>query len=294
MTTAVEPGIFIRHDPDLQPVPVVLDVSRSGREYPPEFRSPIPFTTLHDNVSMYVEELWASAPALGATLLFCSFPNTFIDVNRTTQDLDPAVIEGEWPSPLQPSEVALRGLGLIKTKSRYGEQLQERKLSVAEIQERLSKYYDPYHRELGRLIDERHRRFGLVRQLSCHCMSATGAPTHADKGVQRADFCIGDVHGASASREFVDLIVGTLRSYGYSVTVNDPYYGYELNSRYGAPDKGIDSVMIEINKKLFMDTATFRRTAGFAKLKADLDRLLEVVIADSLSRASARRAASRV
>jgi N-formylglutamate amidohydrolase len=288
MTTAIEPGIFIRHDPDTDPVPVVVDVSRSGREYPPEFRSPIPFTTLHDNVSMYVEELWAAAPSFGATLLYCSFPNTFIDVNRTTKDLDPAVIEGEWPTLLDPSPVAVRGLGLIKTKSRYGEALQERKLSVGEITERLVKYYDPYHRELGRVIDERHQRFGLVRQLSCHCMSATGAPTHADAGAERADFCVGDVNGTTSSPEFVEFVVAALRGYGYSVTVNDPYYGDELNSRYGAPGKGIDSVMIEINKKLFMDTKTFRRTEGFGALKKDLDRLLQAIVADSLSRATGR------
>jgi N-formylglutamate amidohydrolase len=285
MSTAIEPGVFVRRDPDIDPVPVVVDVSRSGREYPPEFRSPIPFTTLHDNVSMYVEDLWGSAPTFGATLLFCSFPNTFIDVNRSIADLDPSIVDGAWPSALHPSAVAIRGLGLIKTKSRFGEPLQERKLSVAEIQERLSRYYDPYHDELRRLIDERHRTFGIVRQLSCHCMSATGAPTHADAGAPRADFCIGDVNGATASPEFVDLIVHELRSDGYSVTVNDPYAGYELNTRYGAPSNGIDSVLVEINKKLFMDTRTFRLTDGFHRVKSAIDGLLRVVIADTLSRA---------
>lgn len=288
MTTTIDPGIFLRHDPDLSPVPVVVDVSRSGRDYPPEFRSPIPFTTLHDNVSMYVEELWGAAPSLGATLLFCSFPNTFIDVNRTVKDLDPEVIDGSWPTPLDPSPIAIRGLGLIKTKSRYGEPLQEKKLTVAEIQERLAKYYDPYHHELRRLIDERHRQFGIVRQLSCHCMSAAGAPTHADPGAERADFCIGDVHGTTSSPDFVNFLVDRLRGYGYSVTINDPYFGYELNTRYGAPKAGIDSVMIEINKKLFMDTKTFRKTAGFAGLKANLDDLIAAVVSDSLSRARPR------
>jgi len=288
MTISIQPGVFVRHDPEVDAVPVVVDVSRSGREYPPEFRSPIPFSALHDNVSMYVEELWAAAPLHGATLLYCSFPNTFIDVNRTLQDLDPAVIDGVWPTAFEPTPVALRGLGLIKTKSRYGEPLQERKLTVAEIQERLATYYDPYHRELRRVIDERHAEFGIVRQLSCHCMSAVGAPTHPDPGSERADFCIGDVHGTTSSREFVDFLMQLLRDRGYSVSLNEPYYGYELNSRYGSPANGIDSVMIEINKKLFMDTKTFRRTKGFQPLKADLDAVLAAVCADSLARARHR------
>src|SRR3954468_20698572 len=115
MATALEPGIFIRHEPTMAPAPVVIDVSRSGREYPPEFRSPIPFTVLHDNVSMYVDDLFAECSAHGATYLYCSFPHTFVDVNRHELDLDPAILDGEWPVPLKPHLRTLKGLGLIKT-----------------------------------------------------------------------------------------------------------------------------------------------------------------------------------
>ena len=189
----LQSGIFVRHDPETASVPLVVDVSRSGRVYPKEFRSPLAFTVLHDNVSMYVEDLWAGAPSVGATMLYCCFPNTFMDVNRKEDDLDPAVIDGQWPTPLNPTPVAIRGLGLIKTKSRYGEPMQERKLTVAEIQERFDVYYHPYHRELKRIVDETHAKHGLMWQLSCHCMSAVGAPTHADAGQPRAHLVVRDL-----------------------------------------------------------------------------------------------------
>ena len=78
------------------------------------------------------------------------------------------------------------------------------------------------------------------------------------------------------------LIVETLKGFGYSVSVNEPYVGNELIGRHGDPARGIDSVQVEINKKLFMDAKTFRKTAGFDKLKADLDRLLSIVAADAM------------
>jgi len=252
--------------------------------YPKEFRSPLPFTVLHDNVSMYVEDLWAAAPQVGATMLYCCFPNTFMDVNRKEDDLDPAVIEGEWPTPLNPSPVAIRGLGLIKTKSRYGEPMQEKKLTVAEIKERFDVYYQPYHRELKRIVDETYARHGMLWQLSCHCMSAIGAPTHADAGKPRADFCLGNIGYTTSSKEFVEYLAAEIKKLGYSVTINTPYEGNELNRRHGAPAKGIESIMVEINKKLFMDTKTFRKTEGFAKLKADLDRLLKTLAGDAAKR----------
>jgi N-formylglutamate amidohydrolase len=281
----VQPGLFLRHEPDGAAAPLLVDVSRSGREYPPHYRTPLAFTTVHDNVSMYVEDLWAGAPAAGGTLLYCTFPNTWVDVNRNEADMDPAVVDGEWPRPLKPTARTLEGLGLIKTKSRYGEPFQERKLTVAEIEERLAQYYRPYHAELKRIVDGLHSRFGVLRQISCHCMSAVGAPTHPDAGKPRADFCVSDFKGRTASKESMELVVETLRGYGYSVSVNDPYVGNELIGRHGDPARGFDSIQVEINKKLFMEVQTFRRTEGFGRVKSDLDRLLAVVAADSARRA---------
>ena len=275
----VEPGLFLRYEPIGTAAPLLVDVSRSGREYPKEYRSPLSFTTVHDNVSMYVEDLWGGAPNEGATLLYCSFPNTWVDVNRHELDMDPAVVEGEWPVELNPTARTLEGLGLIKTKARYGEAFQERKLTVAEIEERLNVYYRPYHAELKRIADDLYAHFGRLRQISCHCMSAVGAPTHPDAGKPRADFCVSDLRGKTASRRSVDLVVETLKGYGYSVAVNDPYIGNELIRRIGDPSRGIDSIQVEINKKLFMDTKTFRATEGLPKVKADLDRLLRVLAA---------------
>jgi len=268
------PGLFLRYEPLKQAVPLLVDVSRSGREYPKEYRSPLPFTTVHDNASMYVEDLWSGAPAVGATLLYCSFPNTWVDVNRNELDMDPALVDGQWPVELKPTARTLEGLGLIKTKARYGEPFQERKLTVAEIQERLDNYYRPYHAELKRIADELYSKFGRLTQISCHCMSAVGAPTHPDAGKPRADFCVSDLKGVTASKQAMALVVDTLKSYGYSVSVNAPYVGNELIKRIGDPARGTNSIQVEINKKLFMDTKTFRPTDGLAKVRADLDSLL--------------------
>ena len=275
------PGLFLRYEPLGEAVPLVVDVSRSGREYPKEYRSPLPFTTVHDNVSMYVEDLWAGAPAAGATLLYCCFPNTWIDVNRSELDMDPAVVDGPWPLQLEPTARTLEGLGLIKSKSRYGEPFQERKLTVAEIQERLERYYRPYHAQLKRIVDDLYGRFRVLRQISCHCMSAVGAPTHPDAGKPRADFCVSDLKGRTASTSAMELVTETLKSYGYSVSVNAPYIGNELIARHGNPAAGIDSIQVEINKKLFMDTQTFGATAGLSKVRSDLDRLLRVIAKDT-------------
>ena len=269
----VMPGVFYRFDPTVPPVSVVVDVSRTGREYPEEFRSPLAFTTLHDNVSMYVDQLWSAAPQLGATMLYALFPHMYIDANRSELDIDPELVEGEWPVSLEPT-VSKRGLGLLKSKSRYGEPVQEKKLTYAEVEYRLATYHRPYHRELRSLIDRHRAAYGFVYHLSCHCMSAVGAPTHPDAGNPRADFCLGNLNGKTASTEFIESVAEEIRKLGRTCTINDPYSGGELNARYGDPAGGVENIMVEINKKLFMDVNTFLKTPDFDRVKSDVSQVL--------------------
>ena len=278
-------GVFQRFDPVVPPVPVMIDVSRSGREYPEEFRSKVPFTALHDNVSMYVDHLWGKGPDYGATLLYASFPSFWIDANRNELDIDASLVEGEWPVPLQPT-VSKRGLGLLKSKSRYGEPVQERKLTVAEVMERIERYHRPYYAELAQNIERLKSAFGFVYHLSCHCMSAVGAPTHPDPGQPRADFCLGNLEGRTSSPEFIDFVKKTLESLGYSCTVNHPYTGGELNARFGAPQAGVESIMVEINKKIFMDVDTFRKKPQFDRVHADVTKVLGAVANKARQRAA--------
>jgi N-formylglutamate amidohydrolase len=272
----IEPEVFYRFDPAVAAVPVVVDVSRSGRFYPIDFRSPLPFTALHDNVSMYVDEIWRDAPKYGATMLQALFPNTYIDANRHELDITPDMIDGEWPVPLEPT-VAKSGLGLLKSKSRYGEPLQERKLTVAEARHRLDRYWRPYHRELASVMDRMLTEHGFYFQLSCHCMSAAGAPTHADAGKERMDFCLGNLRGTSSTADFIESIAETIRKQGFTCSVNTPYTGGELNRRYGKADGTQESVMIEINKKTFMDVASFAKTEGFDAIQGVARAVLQAV-----------------
>jgi N-formylglutamate amidohydrolase len=282
----VEGDIFYRYDPEAPAVPVLVDVSRSGRLYPPDFRSPIPFTTLHDNVSMYVEEIWREAPRHGATLLQALFPNTYIDTNRHELDIDPSLIEGEWPEPVQ--FVSKTGLGLLKTVSRYGEPLQERKFTVAEVMARLDGYYRPYHREFRAIAERMRAAHGFYYNLSCHCMSAVGAPTHADAGRERMDFCIGNLKGTTSTRGFIEFVAETIRAQGYTCSVNTPYSGGEINRLYGTTDGTRESLMIEINKRTFMDVKTFRRNAGYDGIRAAAGRILAAVAEHARARMQGR------
>lgn len=273
MISRIIPGVFVRFDPDAQARPIILDVARSGREYPPTFRSAASFTDVHDNVSMYVEELWGDAPSFGGTLLYACFPNTFIDVNRGPLDIDPDLLCEEWPIKLQPTSFSARGLGLLKKVTRYGQPLHEARLAVADVKDRLVRYYEPFHAELAAAITQARSSFQRVLHLSCHCMSSVGAATHPDRGQERADICLADANGTTSSSEFLQFVRASFESLGYSVSINTPYVGGEIVRRYGRPSEGVESLLVEANKKLFMDSATFRKNANFTKVRSDFAKV---------------------
>src|SRR5260370_23454253 len=142
------PGVLWCRDPHAAELPLVFDSPHSGTSYPEDFRYSCPLDTLRRAEDTHVDELYAAAPALGATLIGAVFPRSYVDVNRALDDLDAALIDGVWPTPLAPSHNTRSGLGLVRRVSRPGTPIYDRKLGVAEILGRLERYHTPYHRVL--------------------------------------------------------------------------------------------------------------------------------------------------
>src|SRR5215470_6455625 len=100
------PGVLWRRDPTTTEVPLVFDSPHSGSEYPEDFRFCCPLDVLRTAEDSYVDELYTAAPELGATLIGALFPRSYVDPNRASDDLDPALFVGPWPRPLSPSHRA--------------------------------------------------------------------------------------------------------------------------------------------------------------------------------------------
>ncbi len=268
------PNVLVCHDPIRDPIPVVFDSPHSGANYPDDFRHALPRSLVRRAEDAFVNELYESAPAYGATLLHALFPRAYIDPNRAPDDIDESLLEEPWPDGACPSPKVALGIGLIAKREPDGF-LYDRKLSVAEVRNRLDRYYWPYHRELEHALDECHDRFDMVWHVNCHSMAAVSTEISPEgPGVERPDFCIGDRDGSTCDRAFTEVVVETLRALGYEVTVNDPYKGVELIRRYADPTRNRHSLQIEVNRALYMDEQRIERANGFARLQANLTRLI--------------------
>jgi len=271
------PGILFHRDAEAAEVPLVFDSPHSGTIYPEDFRFACPLDVLRTAEDTYVEELYGAASAHGATLLAALFPRSYLDVNREVADIDPDLLDGPWPGLLNPGEKTRLGLGLVRRLAKPGMPVYDRKLSVAEVQARIARCYEPYHAALQAACDRLHRKFGVVWHVDCHSMPSEGNAMSTDPGAHRADFVLGDRDGTTCDPALTDFVGRVLRGRGYSVKVNDPYKGVELVRRHGRPAEGRHSLQIEVNRALYMDEKTLVKTAGFDRLKADITHLIEAL-----------------
>lgn len=259
----------------LDPVPLILDSPHSGTIHPPDFKPSVSLTLLRQGQDSYVDDLYMNAPSYGATFLRALFPRVYIDVNRSADDVDVGLIDGEWPGLVAPSEKTALGQGLIWKKCLNGTPIYDERLSILEAKARIDNYYTPYHQALGSLLETAYNKFNAVWHIDCHSMpSVSSAICKEGPGHRRSDFTLGDRYGTSCSSEFTFFVKSILENLGYVVTVNDPYAGVELVRAYSSPANNRHSLQVEINRALYMDEATFAKTDGFQKLQKNLEVLL--------------------
>ena len=272
-------ALLTRYGPTTPMRPIVLDSPHSGRRFPADFGSVLDEDTLRDGEDCFIDALWRPAAERGIPLLAAEFPRTYIDPNRHPGDIDLDLLDGgHWPGVYQPSGKAALGKALVWRLLDDGRPIYDRRLGVAELQQRIAHYHQPYHQALRELLDTAHRRFGVVYHLNCHSMNATGgAMGEGGAGQARADIVLGDRDGSTCAPEFTDFVRDTLAGMGFDVAVNHPFKGVELVRAYADPAAGRHSLQLEINKRLYMDEGALAPHAGFAPLQGRLMALLDAI-----------------
>lgn len=167
---------------------------------------------------------------IGVDKHICDFSRLFCDVERFND-------ETEFMNKF--------GRGVFYTKTHEGKVFRnyDKKLENSIIEN----YYKSYHKSLSNKIQDKINQYGVARIIDCHSYNKNRL--YFEQETERPEICLG-VDEKYTPKYLLDFIKLGFERNGLEVKINTPYSGsyYPLNI-----NGKFETIMIEINKKLYMD-----------------------------------------
>ncbi len=270
---------------------LVVEIPHAGLWIDPESLAytVAPARAVARDADLFVDELFADAPALGATLLVARTSRYLVDLNRAEGDFDAESVEGggRTPSPR----------GVVWRLTTDGEPVLCARLPRSELQRRIDAFHRPYHRALAGLLQRKCDRFGFAILLCAHSMPSHPRPaplagdgaarpaaqTSSQVPVFRADLVPGTRGRTTAAGVVIDRVDACGRAAGWTIRHDDPYRGGFSTGHYGCPARGVHAVQIEIARRLYMDETCLRMNPQGSRAVREFARALvsRLAFADS-------------
>ncbi len=264
MSAEVHTGLFalVRGD-----APLIVDVPHAGMHVPDDIAARLaPAAAVLPDTDWHVEKLYAFAPARGATTIAATHSRYVADLNR-----DPS------GASLYPGADVTE---LVPTRT-FGDEPVYRSGSApdeAEVAARRARYFAPYHAALAAEVERVRARHGYAIVLDGHSIRSEVPRFFAGR---LPDLNLGTADGRSCAAGIQAVAAAVLAgAKGFSHVVNGRFKGGYVTRHYGAPDRGVHALQLEVAQACYMDEAPpYRWDAGrAAPLGAVLARLVEALL----------------
>ena len=248
---------------------VVFALPHSGRDYGVSFlnQSILDKISIRSSEDAFLDQLIDGIEKYGAPKIIANAPRAFIDLNRSTDELDPALISGIKNNIRSPRISS--GLGVIPRVVSHGKEIYRGKLSLEQAQSRIEYYWKPYHKDLSNLLKRARAIYGQSLLIDMHSMPHEAVSTQSSF-IKAPEIVVGDRFGMSSDPEFTNLIVSILKQHGFRVAKNTPFAGAFITKHHGKIKDRTHAIQLEIDRSLYMDEERILQNSGFEKLKSQL------------------------
>ena len=172
------------------------------------------------------------------------------------------VVDVERFADDQHEPMAAIGMGAIYTVT---SSLQPMRLAVhpSEREWLMQTYYHPHHARLEAAVAKAIERYDRCLVIDCHSFPSVALPYEsADAAMDRPDICIG-TDPFHTPDEVASLFVREFQRSEWRVKVNQPFSGAIVPlSRY-LIDRRVSSVMVEVNRRLYLHEPLAEKLADF-------------------------------
>ena len=248
---------------------VVFALPHSGRDYGVSFlnQSILDSISIRSSEDAFLDQLIDGIEKYGAPKIVANAPRAFIDLNRSTDELDPALISGIKNNMRNPRISS--GLGVIPRVVSHGKEIYRGKLSLEQAQSRIEYYWKPYHEDVANLLKRAQSIYGQSLLIDMHSMPHEAVSTQSSF-ISAPEIVVGDRFGMSSDPEFTNLIVSILKQHGFRVAKNTPFAGAFITKHHGKIKERTHAIQLEIDRSLYMDEERISPNSGFEKLKSQL------------------------
>jgi len=166
-----------------------------------------------------------------------------------------------------------KGMGVVYTLTSHGKQL--RNPVTPEQKERLlAQYYRPHHERFTAAVEQELLRKGKALIIDCHSFPSKPLPYEKYQSEDRPDICIG-IDKYHTPEALSETLQDFFRKRGYSVALNRPFAGTIVPMQFCKKDQSVMSIMIELNRRLYMDEAAGERNYNYAAVEKNISTLLQ-------------------
>ena len=166
------------------------------------------------------------------------------------------------------------GMGVIYEKDHNGKKIIRLDDNYRDLV--IGRYYDTYHKLLDDTVSDILRFNDKCYIIDLHSFSDSFVKCVLGLD-NNPDICIG-YDEEFCDLKLLDMTIFHFKDYGYSVNVNYPYSGSLVpNKYYYVKDFRVCSIMIEINKRIYLDDNLFMNDDKYIKLKNCMDEYYELL-----------------
>lgn len=134
--------------------------------------------------------------------------------------------------------------------------------------------YDRHHAAFTKAVEKKLNLYDDCLIVDCHSFYPVPLKYEPDQSADRPDFCIGTsfYHTPEA---LTKQLARFLTAQGYRVKIDSPFSGTIVPMAHYLKDKRVRSVMIEVNRKLYMDVPGVKNDR-FDEIRALLTACIEM------------------
>lgn len=246
---------------------MIFHIPHSSKVVPKEQRSVL---ELDDNklnkeliaiTDAYTDELFGTHVKESDSVIIFPISRLIVDPERFLDDADEVM--------------AKFGMGVIYNKTSNGKILRK-KPSKTERESLIREYYLPHHDLLANAVRKELEKYSRALIIDCHSFPSSPLPYELDQNPNRPDICIGtDVfHTPTTLRRIAEE--ESLKQ-GVRCAVNRPFSGSLVPSEFYQNNKNVYSIMIELNRKMYMNEKTGEKTSDFETCQSKLVHIIDAL-----------------